>query len=93
MTFEEAFERLNQGDIASVAAEMTDWHPAILGNMLLAVQAAKRMRYLSPHPDYYSALRACVAVEPKLEVGQYNAKFSKGRIKIAVDRLLKEAAS
>jgi len=61
--------------------------------MLLAVQSAKRVRYLSPHPDYYKALRACVAVEPTLEVGRYDINFPKVRIKMAVDRLLEGGGS
>jgi len=64
MNFDEALEQLNCSDIASVAAEMAHWHPRILGQMLLAVEVAKKARYPLYHPDYYATLRACLAAEP-----------------------------
>ncbi len=45
MTFEEAHELLNGMDPEAVATEMSHWHPTILGEMLKAVQIAKRERY------------------------------------------------
>jgi len=63
MTFEEALECLNRFDITSVAAEMADWHPAILGQMVLAVEVAKQVRYLGWHPDYAGPLEACAKME------------------------------
>ena len=64
MDFDEAYECLNNFDIAPVAAEMAEWHPAILGQMLLAVEAAKKVRYPLYHPDYYDPLKTCLAAEP-----------------------------
>ena len=52
MTFEEAYELLNQLRTDEVAMEMDNWHPAILGEMLKAVAAAKRLRYPWYHEDY-----------------------------------------
>jgi len=64
MNFDEAFDHLNSGDIASVAAQMADWHPAVLGKMLLAVETAKKIRYPLYHPDYHEPLKALTAAEP-----------------------------
>ena len=64
MDFDEACECLNSFDITAVAAQMADWHPAILGQMLLAVEAAKKVRYPLYHPDYHNPLRACLSAEP-----------------------------
>ena len=89
MDFREAHDRLNQHDIAAVAAEMVDWHPAILGSMLLAVQAAKIVRYRSPHPDYYSPLQACMLSEPESvrTHGRTDINADKATIREVVEQL------
>lgn len=65
MTFEEAYEALNEMRHDEVAKEMVTWHPAVLGEMLRAVQEAKSARYPGPHPDYESALAEIAAVDPR----------------------------
>lgn len=93
MTFEEAFERLNRYDVASVAEMMADWHPAILGQMLLAVQVAKGVRYLSWHPDYCGPLKACLEVEAGVTgkgLDGINTCTYKSRIKRTVEWLKEE---
>lgn len=65
MNFDEAHDKLNDQDLAAVAAEMLDWHPRILGSMLMAVQSATTARYLSPHPHYHASLLACLDTDPK----------------------------
>lgn len=52
MTFEEARDLLNHMNTDEVSKEMEDWHPALLGQMLMAVNKAKLSRYPSYHPDY-----------------------------------------
>ena len=56
MDFKEAHDTLNRMAYRDVAAQMEDWHPAILGEMLRAVQEAKLRRYPGYHPDYYNPL-------------------------------------
>jgi hypothetical protein len=68
MTFEEAFDRLNTGDYTAVAREMANWHPRILGDMLIAVQVAKSVRYPRYHPHYYESLVACLAVQEETSI-------------------------
>ena len=87
MTFEEAYDLLNACHIESVAAEMREWHPAILGQMVLAVQAAKEVRYPIPHPDYFWPLQACSEREPEPTGGCKDIRSYKGRIAGAVRRL------
>lgn len=74
MDFVKAYKHLSTGDIALVAKAMCTWHPAILGQMLLAVQAAKEIRYHSPHPDYYNALYSIQSREraPRQQVARYS---------------------
>ena len=95
MTFEEAFDELNTQNIAGVAAEMLDWHPCILGNMLLAVQLAKSRRYPLSHPGYSGPLATCAGLEttmPNKEIAN-QAKFAKGLLKLAGKILDKELQS
>jgi hypothetical protein len=49
---------LNTGGAALVGKAMSDWHPAILGEMLKAVAVAKTARYPGHHPDYDEGLAA-----------------------------------
>ena len=56
MTFEEAQELLNSQEIEKVAAQMRQWHPSILAEMLKAVAVARYQRYLSSHPDWTAAV-------------------------------------
>lgn len=58
MTFEEAHELLNGMEVEEVARQMSEWHPAVLGEMLKAVHGAKLMRYEGDHPDYTEAVRS-----------------------------------
>lgn len=58
MTFSEARKRLDRWDTDTVAELMSDWHPAILGQMLEATDEAFRNRYGSYHPDYHDVLKA-----------------------------------
>lgn len=58
MTFEEAEELLNHAEVETVAAQMRQWHPVILAEMLTAVASAKRQRYLSSHPNWTAAVRS-----------------------------------
>ena len=76
MTFEEAYQELNQGNLGSVANQMNYWHPAILGIMLMAVHQARNMRYLSPHPDYDNVLWSLAQERGKVE-GSFRAKEEK----------------
>ena len=57
--------------------------------MLLAVQAAKTVRYRSPHPDYRSPLEACMIVEPhSVRVhGRTNVDADEATIREAVEQL------
>ncbi len=65
MTFEEAYEALNQGGVDAVANEMKEWHPSILGMMLSAVDSARRQRYRSYHPDFDDVLKDIFIRSPK----------------------------
>jgi len=85
MTFDEAYEQLNRFDITSVAAQMQTWHPAILGQMILAVQAAKQRRYLGPHPNYAGPLHLCAEREEMPR--QWNKRAGEAAIETALKRL------
>ena len=89
MTFEEAFEHLNQMKIATVAVEMSDWHPAILGQMLLAVQTAKQIRYPAPHPNYHGPLEACLKIDSAPIESENETKFASAQINLASKQLTK----
>ncbi len=67
MSFDDAYNELNTGDIEKVIAQMDDWHPSILGEMLKAVDAARQRRFPGYHPDYDDAL---VALRPAKAVRQ-----------------------
>lgn len=56
MTFEEAHELLNGMEVERVGDEMRDWHPAVLSEMLRAVQHAKVWRYSGHHPSWDEAV-------------------------------------
>jgi hypothetical protein len=88
MTFEEAMERLNCQDVAAVAFEMIEWHPVILGNMILAIAAAKRVRYRAPHPDYGRA--AAAALKAEFDGKKHmrgNTMFEVSQIRFAAERI------
>jgi hypothetical protein len=91
MTFEEAMQALNRHQIAEVAAEMVKWHPVILGNMILAVAAAKKVRYLGEHPGYADPLAAALKSEARTHTApqllRKNTKTSQSRINMAARRL------
>lgn len=54
--FAQVYTALNEGRFKEVAELMKDWHPAVLGEMLKAVDVARQMRYPSYHPDYNNVL-------------------------------------
>ena len=56
-TMLEVHSELNVNNIEGVADTMSQWHPAILGQMLLAVDVAYKRRCNRPHNDYLSAVR------------------------------------
>jgi len=56
MDFEQARTLLENGFSAPVADQMKEWHPAVLGGMIRAVDAAKQARKVSSHPDYHEPL-------------------------------------
>ena len=89
MDFTEAYNLLNHDNVAAVATEMADWHPAILGNMLMAVEAAKIIRYKSYHPDYHTPLKACFELEPGPgnDSGRTSLNISLAHIKTTVRQL------
>lgn len=66
MTFEEAHELLNGQEIEKVAAQMRQWHPSILAEMLRAVDLAYHRRWNifptvsgfgASHPDWTAAVK------------------------------------
>ncbi len=70
MTFDEAYELLNGQEDGAVTEVMKEWHPAILAQMLGAVDLAKHQRYPLDHPDWTAAVKRLaenpgfIAVEP-----------------------------
>lgn len=54
---ETIYEALNAGDYRRVGEAMSEWHPAILGELLKAVAIAKTIRYPAPHGDYNEGLQ------------------------------------
>jgi len=59
--------------------------------MLLAVQAAKEVRYLSPHPDYHSAIKVLSArnQEPRQGIARLKESDANFQIVIAIRELRK----
>ncbi len=57
MTFEEAEELLNHQEVERVAAQMRQWNPSVLAEMLKAVTEARYSRYQSSHSDWTAAVR------------------------------------
>ena len=84
MTFEEARELMGAGRLGEVVLQMRKWHPAELGIMLLAVQAAREERYNAPHPDYYNALAFCLSRER--EPSQKIARFDRNLLRRHISR-------
>lgn len=57
MTFEEAEELLNKAEVEKVAAQMRQWHPVVLAQMLEAVGHTENLRYPgSHHPNWTDAV-------------------------------------
>lgn len=54
--FEQAKTLLENGFSTDVADQMDKWHPAVLGEMIRAVDAAKQRRRSSSHRDYLEPL-------------------------------------
>jgi hypothetical protein len=54
--FEQAKTLLENGFSTDVADQMSEWHPAVLGEMIRAVDAAKQRRRSSSHRDYLEPL-------------------------------------
>ena len=73
MTFEEAHDLLNVVGVRKVSEEMKDWHPAILGAMLMAVAKAKKKCYPMNHGDFNAGVNAVleVAGHPPAERSQW----------------------
>ncbi len=55
-TMLEIHSALNCNNVDDVAETMSRWHPAILGQMLIAVDKAYNKRVNAPHRDYTGAL-------------------------------------
>lgn len=66
MTLKEVRELLRNSEADAVVEQMRDWHPVILGQMLLAVQQAKELRTRLYHPDYANPLLKIYEREKKL---------------------------
>ncbi len=70
MTFEEAHDALNAAGVWKVSEEMKDWHPVILGAMLMAVATAKKKRYPMNHCDFNAGVNAVLEAAGNLPAGR-----------------------
>lgn len=61
--FDEFHDMLNGGGRLKIEEAMSDWHPAILGQLLEAIAKAKQHRYPLNHPDFNRGVEAVIAAK------------------------------
>lgn len=63
----EMHDLLNTGQVATVGQALSDWHPAILGELLEAIGIAKTKRYPGRHGDYDAGLSKAALAAATIE--------------------------